>query len=402
MTVSASDIISVLRSRKNVLLYGPPGTGKTHLMNEVARSLVAEAEAGAAGTAIVINTSTEAAPLEEKSISSIAKRWVTFHQGYSYEDFVIGMRPAPDGKSVLSLKPRAGVLLELAAEVSNGVDEGLLLIDEINRGNASRIFGEFITLLEDDKRLDSDGSETDTTIPVSLPYLEATETFEIPTSMGAYEQGSVFRMPSKVYTLASMNSVDKSVAPLDTALRRRFHIINLYPSFDDLRRAVGLPSGDTVRLVPRSEIVLTREAVARLAVHVVEKLNRGIGLYMGPEFCLGQWYLARLASPKLDGEGASAAAADIWNYSILPQLIELFHGRNDQLVALLEIDRLGGYAGMTVMKPEGEEEDLGGVTYVQTEPAAADAVLDYLAKFAEAPPEPVVDIPPAAAAVPGD
>ncbi|NHZ91400.1 AAA domain-containing protein [Massilia sp. CCM 8733] len=383
MSVTVSEIINALRRHKNVLLYGPPGTGKSHLMNEVARLFSVDDDGAEVDHGIFVDTGSEAVPLVVGSAARVPSRWVTFHQGYSYEDFVLGLRPhaAPGGG--FSLVPRPGVLLELAAEAQQGA--GLLLIDEINRGNTSRIFGEFITLMEPSKRLDAAGNETLETITLTLPYLAPGESINVITAGGAErELHRHFAMPAGLYTLASMNSVDKSIAPIDTAMRRRFHTINLFPSTHDLRSAVGLPPSDSAALDPIGGID-TNDGVARLAVRVMEKLNRGIGLHLGQDFMLGHWYLQAVRA------NAHAAIPDAlvetWLFRILPQLIELFHGRTEVLIALLGLDLSDAGSGLQVHEPDSDESEAGAMAYLASaEPAPQSAaVLAFLQRFAGAP-----------------
>lgn len=382
MTTTVDKIIAALRIHKNVLLYGPPGTGKSHLMKEVALRFTPAASPANPSDAVYIDTDDERVPLRTAPATGVMTRWVTFHQGYSYEDFILGLRPQSGTGTLFSLVPRPGVLLELAAEAAGGT--GLLLIDEINRGNTSRIFGEFITLMEPEKRLGQDGQSTATTVQVTLPYLAPGELITIQTSNGNRDILREFAMPASVYTLASMNSVDKSVAPIDTALRRRFHTINLFPSILDLRAAVGLSATDSMSLERRGALSDVA-SVARLAVAVVERLNRGIGLQLGPDFMIGQWYLHRIPAGTV--EEARAALVDIWQFRIVPQLLELFHGRTDALVGMLKLDSLRAGSGIAVQQPTTDELEAGGATYVATrDPAPADTeIIDFLQRFADAP-----------------
>ncbi|WP_166879363.1 AAA family ATPase [Massilia mucilaginosa] len=352
-------------------------------MNEVARLFSVDDDGAEVDHGIFVDTGSEAVPLVVGSAARVPSRWVTFHQGYSYEDFVLGLRPhaAPGGG--FSLVPRPGVLLELAAEAQQGA--GLLLIDEINRGNTSRIFGEFITLMEPSKRLDAAGNETLETITLTLPYLAPGESINVITAGGAErELHRHFAMPAGLYTLASMNSVDKSIAPIDTAMRRRFHTINLFPSTHDLRSAVGLPPSDSAALDPIGGID-TNDGVARLAVRVMEKLNRGIGLHLGQDFMLGHWYLQAVRA------NAHAAIPDAlvetWLFRILPQLIELFHGRTEVLIALLGLDLSDAGSGLQVHEPDSDESEAGAMAYLASaEPAPQSAaVLAFLQRFAGAP-----------------
>jgi len=397
MATSVDDIIEALRRHKNVLLYGPPGTGKSHLMNEVARRFTIEDGAVAPTTVpgIFIDTAEEHAPLITGSAPGVPHRWVTFHQGYSYEDFILGMRPQAVAGTGFSLIPRPGVLLELVAEATNSA--GLLLIDEINRGNTSRIFGEFITLMEPEKRRDNSGNVTATTITLTLPYLAPGEQVQVTTASGSIHQVErLFSMPPRLYTLASMNSVDKSIAPLDTALRRRFHIINIFPSAADLRQAVNLDPMDDAPAAAVGAIV-TNEDLARLAVHVMEKLNRGIGLYLGQDFMLGQWYLQLKADTNPAEPGN---LVEIWLYRILPQLIELFHGRTELLIALLRLENNNLGSGLDMHLPEQEEAESGGISFVTTaEPVPQPAqVIAFLQRFIGAPMAATAPAKPAVAA----
>jgi len=361
MTVSISEIIDALKRHKNVLLYGPPGTGKSHLMKAVARHFEGQTDTSSTSK-VLIDTSEERVPFTKLASAGCATRWVTFHQGYSYEDFIVGMRPVAASGSGFSIQPRPGVLLELAAEARQGT-AGLLLIDEINRGNTSRIFGEFITLMEHDKRLNDQGEHTDTTVTITLPYLAPGETVEVLTRNGTERIGREFAMPANVYTLASMNSVDKSVSPIDTALRRRFLVINLAPSERAIIEAVGLPATTSLKN-PAASINLTQQETAVLGAALLVKLNRSIGLYLGNDFMLGQWYLAPLNNMPASEAGASLAEA--WLYRILPQLIELFHGRDEQLIALLGIARRKSTgSGLVVFEPSPDESEYGASSYIE-------------------------------------
>ena len=383
LSVTVAEIIDALRRHKNVLLYGPPGTGKSHLMNEVSRRFNVESNGTAVNHGILVATDAEQVPLVVATAARTPSRWVTFHQGYSYEDFILGLRPHAEPGGGFSLLPRPGVLLELAAEAQKGA--GLLLIDEINRGNTSRIFGEFITLMEPSKRLDAAGLETTETITLTLPYLAPGETVKIQTTGGGeHEFHRNFAMPEGVYTLASMNSVDKSIAPIDTALRRRFHTINLFPSTDDLRSAVGLAADDNVPLDSIGSIK-TNEGVARLAVRIMEKLNRGIGLHLGQDFMLGHWYLQSVQANL--GSANPGALVETWRFRILPQLIELFHGRTEVLIALLGLDSSDTGSGVQVYEPDSDESEAGAIAYLASaEPAPqVGDVLKFLQRFAGAP-----------------
>ncbi|WP_250452750.1 AAA family ATPase [Caballeronia sp. ATUFL_M2_KS44] len=383
MTVSVNAVIAALLKHKNVLIYGPPGTGKSHLMNEVAREFANFVEGSNGSKSVYLDTDAERVPLVERAQRNFVTRWVTFHQGYSYEDFVLGMRPEASGDKLFSLAPRAGVLLQLAAEAQKGT--ALLLIDEINRGNTSRIFGEFITLMEPGKRLDENGARASTTITVELPYLAPDESLVVNVSSGdAVTIGQSFAMPARLYTLASMNSVDKSIAPIDTALRRRFHIIGLFPSTADLREAAGLSRTDDGALDPIGA-TLDKPGVARLAVAVLEKLNRGIGLHLGQDFMLGQWYLE--AVRRADASDAPSELVQTWLFRIVPQLMELFHGRIEVLISLLNLAQAKGKSGLLMFEPDSDELEAGAIAYLasQEPPPEEGEIVEFLQWLGDAP-----------------
>ena len=203
----------------NLILYGPPGTGKTYLTIEESVKLC-DGSVPEGGRMAVKKQFDEL--IEEERIE-----FVTFHQSYSYEDFVLGLRPvvAEGGGAAFTLKPTPGVFYRISkaaqAEASSSeVNRAnfapqpyVLIIDEINRADVSKVFGELITLLEPDKRLGRENALT-----VTLPY-----------------SGEQFGVPANLHVIGTMNSADRSIALLDTALRRRFRFRELMPDPNQLR-----------------------------------------------------------------------------------------------------------------------------------------------------------------------
>ena len=349
VSVEAARVHTALLRHHNVLLYGPPATGKTHLVQSVIDSFTR--------TTVVVDTSKEHTPLYQAS-AAVLTRWATFHQSYSYEDFVVGLRPDPTS-STLKLEAVPGVLLELSEWARTPGKAALLVVDEINRGNVSRIFGEFITLMEPDKRLDKHGAQTERTIAVRLPYIRPGMTVHVDYGGGVTAPvPTPFTMPLNVFTLATMNSVDKSVAPLDAALRRRFHVINLDPDLVDLAVRYGMAGFDPAAALSLPATITDGKDIKRLALVAVDRINASIAQFLGPEFRLGQWYLRPLFEAADDVPEATSALADLWEHDLLPQLEELFHGRAEQLIELLVLP-----AAM-VDRPEARLEELGATPVI--------------------------------------
>jgi DNA replication protein DnaC len=193
-----SDYLEVLKADKNIILQGAPGTGKTWSASRLAVALIDD------------NPSAAEAPNFRERYQELKEQkriqLVTFHQSYDYENFVEGIRTSTteSGALVYSIKP--GVFKSICEDAkNNGGDRYVLIIDEINRGSVSRIFGELITLLEKDKRLKEANEET-----ALLTY-----------------SGKPFGVPSNLFIIGTMNTTDRSTGVLDYALRRRFSFITI-------------------------------------------------------------------------------------------------------------------------------------------------------------------------------
>ena len=173
-------IVKSLRNKKNVILQGPPGVGKSHIARTVAFALMGE-----------------------KAFDRV--QMIQFHQSYSYEDFLQGYRPSGDG-----FKLKNGLFYEFCRFASHHPDKPFVfIIDEINRGNLAKVFGEIMLLMDADKR----GPEW----AVPLAYSESID--------------NKFYIPENVFLLGLMNTADRSLAVVDYALRRRFTFIDLEPQY---------------------------------------------------------------------------------------------------------------------------------------------------------------------------
>ncbi len=367
----ALSVIQALKAHRSVLLYGPPGTGKTHLLREVQTLF----EQGA----VWVDTAEEAKPVQATPAAGARVEFVTFHQSFGYEDFVVGLRPDPDVKDkLLALEPTPGILLELTEHARKDGRRSLLLIDEINRGNASRIFGELITLLDSDKRLGDDGTPGPQTASIRLPYQRAGKPVRVPLDGGLVDLPMPFTMPQRVYILATMNSVDKSIAPLDAALRRRFHIERLGPEMGAICAELGIPLPVVPLTLPNP--MTSAADVAALAVALLGTLNDGIAAFFGHEFQLGHWFLAPLIG-KTDQAGAEAALVEVWQNRLLPQLEEYFQGRGEQLRAILR--KPGTDAPVSWREPRAELEEAGGTPVLERRTVSHAAVVTFLRRVAD-------------------
>jgi len=207
--IAREEWVHILRAwsrKKNLILQGSPGVGKTFLARRLAYSLLGRRSPGRVGV-------------------------LQFHQSYSYEDFVEGFRPASGG----GLELRDGFFKQFCSTARKVHENSyVLIIDEINRGNVSRIFGELLSLVEADKRGPEHGLQLAYSGPKSQP----------------------FHVPQNVYILGLMNTADRSLAFVDYALRRRFAFRAVSPAFgrtqfSDYLQAQAAPPETVEKIVER-------------------------------------------------------------------------------------------------------------------------------------------------------
>lgn len=242
------NLVAVLRNKKNIILQGAPGVGKTFAARRLAWSMMGE-----------------------KDDSRI--EFVQFHQNYSYEDFMMGYKPVEDGFEL-----KYGIFYRFCQKAANQPDKDyFFIIDEINRGNMSKIFGELLMLIERDYR----GTKA------TLAY-----------------NGLSFSVPKNLYIIGMMNTADRSLAMIDYALRRRFSFFEVEPGFD---------SEGFIHY----QNSLNNETLNEL-VNKVKDLNREISLdkSLGKGFCIGHSYFC----------GRDVCTEEwlhsIVDYDILPMLSE--------------------------------------------------------------------------------
>lgn len=242
----------LIHNKKNIILQGAPGVGKTFTAKRLAYAIMGE-----------------------KDVERV--KMIQFHQSYSYEDFIMGFRPSANGFEL-----RKGVFYDFCKKAEDDSDNDyFFIIDEINRGNLSKIFGELFMLIENDKR----GSKN----RVQLLYSD-----------------EMFYVPENVFIIGMMNTADRSLAMLDYALRRRFAFFDLKPGFSSQgfrKYKAGINSEKFDRLI-----------------QCVESLNENIAddETLGEGFCIGHSYFCNILHDELDDGKLSG----IVEYELIPLLKE--------------------------------------------------------------------------------
>lgn len=253
----------ILFAKMNIILAGAPGVGKTFAARRLAWAMMGKCDNKRVG-------------------------FVQFHQSYAYEDFICGYKPSPNGGFEL----RDGVFYDFCKKAENDPDNPyFFIIDEVNRGNLSKIFGELLMLIEADKR-------GDPTYAVRL----------------AYKRDELFTVPKNLYIIGMMNTADRSLAMMDYALRRRFSFIDMEPGFDS-NGFTELISGNE----KMQKLVAAVKTLNKTVIEVDDSLGKGY--VIGHSFFCG----------RLDAE-------EIVQYDIGPTLKEYWF--DNQSKAEKEINKL--------------------------------------------------------------
>jgi 5-methylcytosine-specific restriction protein B len=248
------EVINVLQTRQQIVFYGPPGTGKTFLAQAIAEH-VAEVGAGAVSL-------------------------VQFHPSYAYEDFFEGYRPVPAQDRAVGFRLTPGPLRNLASEAAlNPGQAYILIIDEINRANLPKVFGELYFLLEYRKKR------------IRLQY----------------SPEELFSLPPNVFLIGTMNTADRSIALVDAAIRRRFAFIELHPDEPPVRDLLA-------------NWLKENQPHDSERARLLRSLNDSIG-EEDRDFKIGPSYLMRPEA------GTPAGLERIWRYDLLPLLEEHYYGR---------------------------------------------------------------------------
>ncbi len=330
-------IIEALYKKKNVLIYGPPGTGKTYLLSQ----LLKEISVKKVVTPVITPGEQEVFGLDDggeweaEFPDNMEIEWVTFHQFYSYDDFILGKRPVPKNGG-MELEAHLGILTDGAVRVAIGDYEAyLLIIDEINRANTSQVFGEFITYMEPGYRATINNLENPNALPVRFPGVSYRDNLSEPLlslrNGNRYQIPHSWNFPENVFVVATMNSVDRAALPLDSALARRFHRVELRTDLKVLQKKIGLGNAPS-----RDSVEIEKLSYQETAYLLLQRLNNIICAEVGSDFELGHFLLKDLFNVGSDDEGWQTLI-NVWEHSLFPQIMDRFTGRNDVLKDLFKI-----------------------------------------------------------------
>ena len=269
----------------NIILYGPPGTGKTYNSKIYAVTYCNSKDVEEVNQKVKDANYDEVLEEYETLENEGRIKFTTFHQSYGYEEFIEGIKPDimasdsdADSGGNIYYKVESGVFKKFCEEAAENKEKPyVFIIDEINRGNISKIFGELITLIEENKRAGRKEA-----MSCILPYSQ-----------------TEFSVPSNVYIIGTMNTADRSIALMDTALRRRFNFIEMLPDTNVL----------PVRTVQGIDIV-----------EMLNTINQRIEVLYNREHAIGHSFFM-----ELDESSDIKDLAAIFKNKIIPLLQEYFY-----------------------------------------------------------------------------
>jgi len=307
--MTTTEEINTMSKDLNIIYYGPAGTGKTReailkvekltgenyeITSKEKNDEIADLE----NRLNFLKKKSRKTANEKQEIKDIPEEikkleayplveFTTFHPSYQYQEFIEGITIREENKKTV-YEIKDGIFKKIAQRAIDNPDEKyVLIIDEINRGNISSIFGEFFTLLEDTKRVSSTEEENPEAVSITLPYSQ--------------EKLSV---PDNLYILGTMNTTDKSISLLDVALRRRFKFIAVEPDYSVLKDIEGLD-------------------IAKM----LESINRRLAVLKGEDFQIGHSYFLKATNIE--------DLREIFEFKIIPLLKEYFHGDWESICAVL-------------------------------------------------------------------
>lgn len=261
----------MLKMPLNTILYGAPGTGKTFSVVDYAYAITNKCKLNQDAK----GRTERKDDFDEKVGSQIS--FVTFHQSFSYEEFVEGIRAKTTEEGQINYSVENGIFKKICEKAAEKSEQSyVLIIDEINRGNISKIFGELITLIEESKRFGNEEALT-----VTLPYSK-----------------EPFSVPKNLYIIGTMNTADRSLALMDTALRRRF---------------------DFVEMMPKPELLEDIEVEGVNIERMLTTMNKRITVLYDREHTLGHAFFMSLTN-----ESTIHDLANIFKNKIIPLLQEYF------------------------------------------------------------------------------
>lgn len=264
-----AEIVRVMKRKKNIILRGVPGVGKTYCIRTIIK----------------------------KSFDNLAEdsiEMVQFHQSYSYEEFVEGLRPQMNG----GFDIEKGLFYDIAIRARDNPNyDYFLIIDEINRGNLSKIFGELLLLIENDKR----------------------ESYSVKMAYSKEE----FSVPSNLYIIGTMNTSDKSLTLVDYALRRRFSFFTLKPAYKTEKFNAYL----------ENKMGLTKDQVTKINTSM-GKINDIITNTLGEDFQIGHSYFI---ADREDIKDFGIWYEEVIKYEVLPMLEEYYFDDIDRIDEFKEI-----------------------------------------------------------------